>query len=442
MGCWNWLYTVPEVQSDFKMQSSYSSSQESYDLFFKRAPLTGTFPDDKINFFFANELYEYALYEYNHNETVYEGIGRWATPQTAFETLKGNARRWEQALHADAAVSGLAVNDPIRTIAGRTLAQGILDQLRGIINRQGEATKLSVLFTSFPSFIAFFALAGLRNSGTDINDDFFGLPDPAAAMVFELIGNQPGEYGRFPDPEHLWIRFMWRRNSDPWSPLRGNELFRGAKSEYVVPWTAFRNRMKNFAMDVSGWCDTCKSETMTFCRARTVADGTDSPLSSGHSRNNGGVHNPVVAGVIGAVVTLAVAALVATAAAIFGGVRMHRRHKGEGAEGTKRGLGGFKGAEKMASDADLTSGRGGVRHERVGSWELQGGGPGPVGAGVANTAHDNVAPDDVESGHLGAGLTFANSTPMPRSRQVVDDDAVSALSADIGSAPVRPRESI
>ena len=92
---------------------------------------------------------------------------------------------------------------------------------------------------------------------------------------------------------------------------------------------------------------------------------------------------PAIAGVIGAVVTLAVAGLLFAALMLIGGVRFHRVEK------HKSDLGGFKGSQKLASDRDLTIPKGGavvgasierspdspispVGHERVGSWELKG----------------------------------------------------------------------
>lgn len=86
--------------------------------------------------------------------------------------------------------------------------------------------------------------------------------------------------------------------------------------------------------------------------------------------------SPVVAGVIGAFVTLAIAALVFGAVMLLCGVRLHRN----GSSRRKSDLGGFKGGQKMASDQDLTIPKGGAvvgaaierhGHERTGSWELK-----------------------------------------------------------------------
>lgn len=93
--------------------------------------------------------------------------------------------------------------------------------------------------------------------------------------------------------------------------------------------------------------------------------------------------SPAVAGVIGAVVTLAVAGLLFAVAMLVGGIRFHRVERNN-----KSQLGGFKGSRKLASDADLSLPKNGVApagivsfggdagtrktpHERIGSWELR-----------------------------------------------------------------------
>ena len=130
--------------------------------------------------------------------------------------------------------------------------------------------------------------------------------------------------------------------------------------------------------NVEDWCTTCNSPSV-FCPAFTDPDGTLNPTTSADHHGL----SPVIAGVVGAIVTLAAAALLSAAAIVLGGVRLHRlerRHRSD--------LAGFKGGNKLASDQDLTVPKGGagativhtedpaypapVRgHERVGSWELR-----------------------------------------------------------------------
>lgn len=141
---------------------------------------------------------------------------------------------------------------------------------------------------------------------------------------------------------------------------------------------------------IADWCNTCDSYSI-FCPA--FADGlANSGSGSSRHRNNSSGLSPAVAGVIGAIVALVVAALLFALLCLLAGFRVHRVRRGRRSE-----LGGFKGAEKLASDQDLTLPKGGagatvvpsssaesptvagappaaagVRgHERVGSWELR-----------------------------------------------------------------------
>jgi hypothetical protein len=130
---------------------------------------------------------------------------------------------------------------------------------------------------------------------------------------------------------------------------------------------------------VQDWCDVCSSFSV-FCPA-FVGDGggsSSNPTYGAEPPSHHGI-SPAVAGVIGAVVTLVVVGILAAVLALLGGLRVYRmKTKG------RSDLGGFKGGEKLASDADLTAAKakvGGIvtgissapagrLHERVGSWEL------------------------------------------------------------------------
>ena len=97
-------------------------------------------------------------------------------------------------------------------------------------------------------------------------------------------------------------------------------------------------------------------------------------------------------------------------------------------------LRGFKGAEKMASDTDVTYAKSGTRQERIGSWELRGGGDdGPT---AVTAAAASPAAADVEEGDTSGAAPTKVTSHFGLER--IDDDAMS----DVGHKPVEPRESI
>jgi hypothetical protein len=105
---------------------------------------------------------------------------------------------------------------------------------------------------------------------------------------------------------------------------------------------------------------------------------SNTETGSGSSKKGKVLSGPV-AGIIGATIAIVLLIIIGTILALIGfRLEYHPREKGVGSNlGVLKRSGsggGFKGAEKLASDTDLAM-KGGagatiVRHERVGSWEL------------------------------------------------------------------------
>lgn len=175
------------------------------------------------------------------------------------------------------------------------------------------------------------------------------------------------------------MRFLFRNGTEADNELQAYSLFNRPKEQFDMSWTDFTALMNRIQLQgTEEWCTVCGGDgsEIPFCAAaedRYPGRRSSSGLS------------PVVSGIIGAVVTLALVAMILGAVMLFAGVRFHRSSGGS----RKSDLGGFKGGRKMASDQDLTIPKGGAvvgavfetpsqGHERHGSWELKG--P-PTGAG-------------------------------------------------------------
>ena len=179
--------------------------------------------------------------------------------------------------------------------------------------------------------------------------------------------------------------------------------------------------MGSFSLhDLGDWCAGCDADTI-FCEAiendTTPANGTDTTCAV----PGAGQMSPAVVGVVGAVVFLAMLLLSALVAGLCGfRVSFHRRRKAGTEAGAIGGIGalkssgsgnggGFKGAEKLASDTDLTleggPGASVVKHERVGSWEL-------------NDKKNGALDKDVESGRMERVVSRADYGR--RSEEIVD----------------------
>lgn len=273
----------------------------------------------------------------------------------------------------------------IQTLGGRTLLAFILEQLSNNIETSG-ASKLVNAFISYEPLISLFSLLGLHN----LNDDFKGMPNLASSISFELYTNSstPVPIGSYPDPNDLNIRFLFRNGSTLASSfstipidLDVYPVFNNTQNqEWMTLNDFFATAEKAMVFNIGQWCEICQSEAV-FCPAFTNGSVglPSSPAASSHQLS------PVIAGVIGALVALAVAGILFLLAMILFGIRFRRLKTRRRSE-----LGGFKGSEKLASDPDLPSQKpGGAKsgavvgasvvpakegeagHKRVESWELK-----------------------------------------------------------------------
>jgi hypothetical protein len=319
----------------------------------------------------AYDLYEYALFQYIHNSSIYHNM--------AFEDLEH--------LRALASQQQFQMNTPdqngdLTTVAGKTLASKILAQFQQMSDSSGVSDKLTILFGSYEPFLAFFALSGLT-SGSTTKPKFNSLPDHGSIMAFELFSyvddDQQNESVPFPSTADLWVRFMFRNGTNETDGLVAYPLFSHGPSSIDMTWSDFVMNMGEFAMnEVADWCTACLSDNLFCAGIMENINGSQDEVVNGKKQLS-----PVIGGVIGATLTIGLF-IICTLVLLLLGFRLDYHEKRKGTESNEAGGlgvlkrsvtgGGFKGAEKLASDTDLRL-KGGagvtvIRHERVGSWEL------------------------------------------------------------------------
>lgn len=230
---------------------------------------------------------------------------------------------------ADTHEYNLAYNasDPIRAIAGMTLAAQIVTFLNNTITSNGT-NKIGIQFGAYASFQSLFGLANL----TAADPMFYGVPDYASVMVFELF-TTANFTGKFPTSTNdLQVRFLWHNGttsniSEPTIyPLFG-------QSNNSLSWNTFQTSMNKFAIyGQQDWCTACGNSTGT-CSAQALGTATSSSTntsttSSAATTPSGGSHlSNAVAGVIGAAVTLGVVLLVTAAVMLLGGFTLVSKKK-------------------------------------------------------------------------------------------------------------------
>ncbi|KIW11909.1 hypothetical protein PV08_09182 [Exophiala spinifera] len=389
-------YQSPDYQSILNSTMEfYRSLQPEF--------LDGIFSNAGVGYYDAFYIYDYLSYAYTHNSTVRESLR-----EEDLTKAKILADDWVFAMNADLSASGTTSGDKIRAIAGRTLATRLLTTFNTAINTQGQTEKMTLLFGSHEPMISFAALTRLISQQ---NAAFYNVPAPGSSFIFELVSMQADETDEWPNTTDIYVRFLYQNGTDSDSSLVEYSLFGLSPSQGVVPFLDFVAGLEEFLVsNVGEWCTTCGSYSV-FCPAFTDTDDKYNPSTGLLSSSHKGL-SPAIAGVIGAVVTLAVAALLFAAVMLLGGVRLHRVHTKPKSE-----MAGFKGGAKMASDQDLVIPKGGAGatmvvaateaeshptrgHERVGSWELR----------------DQVKAEEAQ------GRVLGDAPPRPRRPSYEDDE--------------------
>jgi hypothetical protein len=186
--------------------------------------------------------------------------------------------------------------EPIRAIAGRVLAAQIIQQLNMTITGKSKS-QIGIQFGAYASFLSFFGLAQLPA----VSDNFTGIVDYASSMTFELVTNATVTSTSYPSNDQISVRFLFSNGTVSEHPLTPYPLF--GQSETVLPWNTFLDQMNKFAIgDQADWCTKCGNST-GVCASTATSSPSASPSATSSS---GGDISKAVAGVIGALLTLAV----------------------------------------------------------------------------------------------------------------------------------------
>lgn len=384
MTCTNYLSSSVDWRIDPEMEQTYVATYDFYQNLWSKAFEGSPFDESAVNFASAYELWDYASYQYNHNSTVRGGDGNGTESglldDAEMTKLQQLANEQQYGLNGNLTAYALQPGDMIRAIAGRTLAGRVSAQFQAYLaSPRRQRNRLNLMFGSFEPFLAFFALSNLADQhGSGL---FMQIPPPGSAMVFELFGLGGDDDSAPADEDDLWVRFLYRNGTAGGELLREYPLFARPNAESAMRWSDFYRNMDGVAVsDPTTWCQLCDSPN-PFCGSLVENPGSSSSDSSSSSNGDDGpALSPAAAGLIGAATTLAVLTLLSAGAWALAGVHIVRRRTGPGDDPSRRqqrtsSLGGFKGAEKMVSDHDISIARNGARHARIGSWELVGGGP-------------------------------------------------------------------
>jgi len=203
----------------------------------------------------------------------------------------------------------------MRAIAGKVLAAEIVQGLNTTISTQGKS-KFNVQFGAYATFSSFFGLADLPS----VNSDFYGMVDYASSMTFELVTN--ASTSSFPAASDISVRFLFHNgtasaDSEPVAyPLFGS-------GEEVIPWNDFVANMDKFSIgSTQAWCTACGNSTGTCAAYAPASSSGNNSAGTQSKKTSGNGLSPVVNGVIGAMVTLAIVLGLEALVLLVGGMRV------------------------------------------------------------------------------------------------------------------------
>jgi prostatic aicd phosphatase len=284
--------TMSAASQEYFQSSEYLALQPKLQPFYDSFTplLEGIFPASQIGYQSAYKIFDYLNEGYIHNQTIYTNL---TTDQLFQLQTLADAQELAKVYNS---------SSTLRSIGGQTLAATILSTLNQTISGTNPTIKLTYMATSYAIFQAFFGISGLL----DVSADFYGLPDFASTMSFEL---------RLPSassaPQDLFVRFSFRNGSDSSAPLTTFPLFGRTQIEADIPWPQFAQAMSEISIPTQqDWCIVCAAN-LSFCSA--YADS--SPPEGGMSG--------VTAGFIGAGIAIAVILVVE---ALVGLVWYRRRY--------------------------------------------------------------------------------------------------------------------
>ncbi|KAI0437815.1 putative histidine acid phosphatase [Xylaria telfairii] len=287
-GCDNAVVSSNNYLSSAEYKASFSQSADFYKSLLP--VIDSTFEADDASFKNAYAIFDYIHVATIHNQTI--PASDLLTDETLFELkVLADLHEWNLAYNS---------SDSVRAIAGATLAGQIVEALNATIAGRSKQP-LHIQFGAYGSFASFFGLAQLPA----VSADFTGVVDYAASMAFELVTNASVGDG-YPSADDISVRFLFSNGSAADVPPAAYPLF--GQPETVLPWATFVSEIGKIAVgDTPDWCRVCGVTTGACASGASTGSGSgsDNGASATKAGNGNGISLPV-AGVIGALVTLAV----------------------------------------------------------------------------------------------------------------------------------------
>ncbi|CAO1630463.1 unnamed protein product [Sympodiomycopsis kandeliae] len=239
-------------------------------------------------------IFDFMNVEYIHNSTL--------SPQIAPHLA--TARYW--ANYHEAGAFGSKDPDNIANIAGQAFLPPLLDGIHQIAN-SSTGLKVQYLAASYKPFLGLF---NMMQMPAPLSTD---LVDYASTGIFEVRTDNT-------------VTFRFRNGTDgDFSPMN---IF--GTSSPTMSISDFTNRLQPYSLDsLAKWCDKCSTAEARGCDVLARLNGTGGgQMEYAPDTSTVGRHHvsPVVAGLIGALVSLAVASVLLAIWLFLGGMARRSRN--------------------------------------------------------------------------------------------------------------------
>ncbi|KAL4978947.1 histidine phosphatase superfamily [Aspergillus desertorum] len=306
-----------KVSSDNYYESELYKTllDETRDFYKSLAPLINTsFSDADMSFRNA-----YSIYDYLNVGSIHNTSNTPTESQLHQAFLLANIEQYNLAYNS---------SDTIRAIAGSTLAAEMLMGLNETVTSKGKV-KLHVEFGSYGTFLSYFGLANLPA----VDVAFTGIPDYASSMVWELVTNSTSD--SFPSSDEISVRFAFHNGTMTGSSSTPLTYPLYGQSSATIPWSTFVEQTEKIAVRTTQqWCDVCGNTDGQCASSGGNSDSGNASTDSVSGSNGDGISKGV-AGVIGALVTLAVILGLEALFLLLGPFRLAKKGMDAGvAEGT------------------------------------------------------------------------------------------------------------
>ncbi|KAK6350552.1 hypothetical protein TWF718_003742 [Orbilia javanica] len=342
-------YSSEDYQEVYEESKSFFESL--YEPYFK-----GVFEEFYMVFYYAYTLYDYV----NQNRAAGNATLLEMTDED-FDRLHVYANHLQFNMYGNTTTS-VATNwanadltENLRDVGGRLMAGKIARTFRDQLSSPGGWwNKVNFVLGGYDIMLSFFAIANLPSR----SPDFFGLPDLGSSMVFELYtDDQTINIDNKIDTDSIRVAFGFRNGTTVDDTLTYWPLFDEDGDVVSMSYSKFLEKMDQVSVkSVGQWCSVCSAK-LDFCQE---SGSTNTPSgSNGNGENNeqspSQSHGmaPAVAGVIGAVIMLAIVGIVAALAFFVFGVGVRRDRRRSSVLSGIGSIGRSQPKEKLESEIEL-----------------------------------------------------------------------------------------